>query len=261
MTPTNAPATAGLNTASVVDLLQRRDQVHAWLSRLDQLAPDTATRVAERVRADYEERLQSIVDELATHVDSVQREIDRLGAEVATTGELYEAAVDALEEVRLRHQIGEIAGDEWDQRRPELERDVAATADARELALDELARTEDLLAQIVGSPSRAATVRIPQLTIAAPAAEPTPSAAAPVLEPEVVSSAEAAVEATGDVDFLEELDRAITVGASEETGEASYPLTASELEARVKSGMKCPDCGYNNDGEAWYCGVCGVDLN
>jgi hypothetical protein len=61
-------------------------------------------------------------------------------------------------------------------------------------------------------------------------------------------------------DFLAELDRALNEDSPEEEG---YTLTEAELEgdSRPKPGVKCPDCGYTNDPQAWYCGVCGADLN
>jgi hypothetical protein len=73
-------------------------------------------------------------------------------------------------------------------------------------------------------------------------------------EPEPVA------EAAPPADFLAELDRALNEDSSEEEG---YTLTEAELEgdSRPKPGVKCPDCGYTNDPQAWYCGVCGADLN
>lgn len=74
-----------------------------------------------------------------------------------------------------------------------------------------------------------------------------------------------------DLDFLIELDRAIagsdsgeaTAAAAEGDATAAAPGTPAEEDPeqyRPTPGTKCPECGYTNDPDAWYCGVCGVDL-
>jgi DNA repair exonuclease SbcCD ATPase subunit len=81
-----------------------------------------------------------------------------------------------------------------------------------------------------------------------------------------------------DLDFLMELDRAISGSGEAEAvtdsdvpaaGPAQYEPDAARASAggdenpedfKPTPGAKCPECGYTNDPDAWYCGVCGVDL-
>ncbi|CAN5767058.1 hypothetical protein BH23GEM6_BH23GEM6_06330 [soil metagenome] len=63
-----------------------------------------------------------------------------------------------------------------------------------------------------------------------------------------------------DFGFLRDLDRALSE-TREENGSAVDAATEEDPELfRPQPGSKCPECGYTNDPEAWYCGVCGVDL-
>ncbi len=72
-----------------------------------------------------------------------------------------------------------------------------------------------------------------------------------------------------DLDFLRDLDRAISGedgGDGEKESVDALEITALPADEenaelyRPTPGTKCPECGYTNDPEAWYCGVCGVDL-
>jgi hypothetical protein len=100
----------------------------------------------------------------------------------------------------------------------------------------------------------------------------------PILEiaEQIVAAGEESAELS-DFAFLEELDRAI---AQSGTRGAVQPETEVEVEVEVggeetnrepdsfeesapsapAKGVKCLECGYTNDANAWYCGVCGVDL-
>ncbi|HET8656541.1 MAG TPA: hypothetical protein VFL93_13560 [Longimicrobiaceae bacterium] len=218
---------------SVAELLERRARVQAWLTRLDELGSDAESRIVERVRGDYEQRLASVMAQLAHHEDTlrVQREEfrERLQQAVDEQG----AVSDALQEARLRNLIGELTDDEWADRRPALETRLADAERVRGDAEGELTRLEELLRQIEGHGAPR------EEQPAAPAEEPAPTLVAPP-EPEESPDSFAVL---GEVDLV--------------TTDAGI---SAEPDTRPPPGIKCPDCGYMNDANAWYCGVCGVDL-
>lgn len=286
---------AGTDIAPVGQLLERRNQVQGWLTRLDELASECAAHIAARVRADYEDRLASFLAGLAAHLDALRADLERVRADFDTASERHENAADSLEEVRLRFRIGEIDEEEWDERRGRLEEEVATALSARESAATELERLDELVAQIerstgssrprlhdiaisslAGSDPSAATdggdddvLDIAELE-AAPASDeetvPEPNAPLSSLDypwelPSVAADGageDGEESGLGEADFLQELDRALN---DEAESDAGYTLTEAELDTRPKPGVKCPDCGYTNDPQAWYCGVCGADLN
>ena len=145
MTP---PEELPVDTESTTELLARRTQLQEWLARLDQVGADIPTQVARRVREDYEQRLSTVVSELAAHSEALAADRERLDEKRLAAAERHDGAVDGLEEVRLRHLIGEISDEEWDGRRPGLEAEVEAAAAERAEAEQEIAALEDLFAQI-----------------------------------------------------------------------------------------------------------------
>ena len=303
------PRSISTDTTAVSQLIDRRNQVQSWLARLDEMTPDAATHVATRVRADYENRLDSVLAELGTHLDGIRADVDRLRTRLDEAGLRYETAVDSLEETRLRYRIGELDERIWEERRVALEAEVATVAAARDEVAAELHRMEDIVSQIEGSerPARpyvAPAPPPPPVAFVLPPPPPPPAPSAAVVEeeqlvepfsppaeesfggplpdyleeapappplpflggrdfpwelPPVTPKLEPRAE-TGPppADFLAELDRALN---DDSTDEAGYTLTEAELDTRPKAGVKCPDCGYTNDPQAWYCGVCGADLS
>jgi hypothetical protein len=291
-----APDIAPVSTdaAPVSQLLERRDQVQGWLTRLDELASECAAHVAARVRADYEGRLSTFLTELGTHLDTIREDAERVRADFDAASARHVDAVDSLDEVRLRYRIGEVGEESWEERRGVLEEEVATAAASRDEAAAELQRLEELVAQIERS-TGASRARIHDIAISTAAVSELPATAdageddvidiselevAPasdeetVPEPHLSLSAldypweipSAAAEVAGEdgesdapaAGFLEELDRALN---DESEGDPAFTLTEAELDTRPKPGVKCPDCGYTNDPQAWYCGVCGADLN
>jgi hypothetical protein len=284
--------------APVSQLLERRNQVQGWLGRLDELASECAAHIAARVRADYEDRLASFLAELAAHLDSLRADAERLRADFDAARAQHEDAVDSLEEVRLRYRIGEIEEEQWEARRGLLEEEVATTAAARDSAASELQRLDALVAQIEASTGSSRRL-LPEIAISRVGASESSEAQAQVesgddvvdiadLEMAPASDEETVPEPSalladldypweialpavdGDradadaesalppADFLQELDRALN---DESVEDPAFTLTEAELDTRPKPGVKCPDCGYTNDPQAWYCGVCGADLN
>lgn len=226
--------------ATVTDLMDRRTRIADWLALLED-APVSNPRAAERVRADYRQRLEAVMAELAEHREALREHRRRVARSLAEAGSAEQAARDDLDEAEIRHRIGEIEADEWEERRRVLER---AAADAGEQArslreeaegLDEVLDTLEGGIDTVPSPGSAA-------------AEPADVTA--VTEATEHARDEASIptpSADGDDGggFLDDLDRAID----------------SSADTRPRPGAKCPECGYTNDSDAWYCGVCGVDLS
>lgn len=288
---------------AVGTLLEQRAQLQGWLARLDELSADVPNRVAERVRGDYTERLRGVTDALGGHREVITREMDSVRGQLADAEARYATSADALEEARLRYQIGELDWDTWATRRPELEGAVDEADRATGVAREAVDRLRELLDEIEGARAAAATGEAaPARPTPAPAPEPPKAEAAPKAEatkaeaskkgaraepvkPEPVKAvakpkAAAAVAPTpalkspkpvgdakaepvvgaDDLEFLEELDRAIA--ASNRTP-ATSDSTLEEPQTAAVSGaglLTCKECGSTNDPQSWYCEVCGVEL-
>jgi hypothetical protein len=259
------PTTSAPPPATVAELIEARAQLQSWIARLEELAPEVPAHVARRVLADYEARLDAVVQALADHAEELRRERERLRTDLDDALQRHEESVDALDEGRLRFRVGEVPEEEWEARRPEMEADAeAAAAEAQQLR-GALERHQELLDQVDGS-APAERIHLPEVVVADIASlapdedgeegEEDGGEARDEYEPP--SDEDTLPEPIAELAFLQVLDRAL---AEESQDGPVHVLTESELEKRPKPGVKCPDCGYTNDASAWYCGVCGVDLS
>ena len=164
------------NAASdgVQELVRQREQLRAWIAKLDEVQTGAPSRVAERVRADYQERLRRVTEELSAHGEEIQRALEEQRQELAAAEERRARAADALEETRLRHLIGELDEGAWDEARLPLEAETAAADEAVARAQGEVER----LAALSGDVSGGATPGAEEPEAASPA-EPEPTAEAP----------------------------------------------------------------------------------
>lgn len=167
MTPNDsAPEDGG----PVYELIRQREQLRGWIDKLDQVKTEAPSRVAERVRADYEARLRQVTEELSGHREEIERSLESVRADLSGAEARRSEAVDALEETRLRHLIGELDERAWEEARPDLEGAVSAADEALERARSEVDRLASLAGEIAGDDGAAPEPE-------AAAAEPGPVAA------------------------------------------------------------------------------------
>ncbi|HSU12724.1 hypothetical protein [Longimicrobium sp.] len=142
-TPTNA-------ADGVHELVSQREQLRAWIAKLDEVQTGAPSRVAQRVRADYEDRLRRVTEDLSAHAEEVQGQLESLRGELEAAEERRAHAADALEEMRLRHLIGELDAGAWDRARSPLEADVATAEEALARTRGEVERLSVLSGEIGG---------------------------------------------------------------------------------------------------------------
>src|ERR687898_2631026 len=106
-------------------LLEQRTQYEEWLAKLDSSGDKAPPAVRQRVRGDYEARLQSVMEQLRGRGSAIGEELERHHASQAELDRERRAAEEALAEAEVRHSVGEYTEDEWrrlsDQSRQEIE--------------------------------------------------------------------------------------------------------------------------------------------
>jgi iron-sulfur cluster repair protein YtfE (RIC family) len=148
MTPTKSSADRTSSTNPVQELLEQRSQIQQWLTNLDSVGSEANSRVVERVRADYSDRLDAVIDELAEHLETIRADRDERHQQLEEASQRLQSVSEELEEARLRHMIGEISEEAWRDRQPELGDAVTEAEADREDARAEVARLDELLRQI-----------------------------------------------------------------------------------------------------------------
>lgn len=252
---------------SLRDLMERRDRLTGWLSRLESETGANEAVVA-RIREDYQAQLDSVMSELAGHYDAVCAQRADLDGEVERLRSESAAARDALEEAELRHRIGEYDDETWESRRSELQPTVDSAAAELERMLRETDELDQVIAELRDGLAPDGAGPLPRL------GEPesdrtggTPESGEAYDRGETHEGAQPheAVEAMEVAEAVEAVDESLERGREEShppTAAADGDDGASEENGatRPSPGVKCGECGYTNDYGALFCGVCGVDL-
>jgi hypothetical protein len=275
-------------------LLEQRTQYEEWLAKLDSSGDKVPPAVRQRVRGDYEARLQSVMEQLRGRASAIAEELERHHASQAELDRQRRAAEEALAESEVRHSVGEYTEDEWrrvsEQSRQEIEqlrtqlRGVGA----------EITRLTQVQA-LVASPRTAAPASAPPVAAPRPAPKPElieqapmvthvadpmadPAAPPPRTAPVPHAPAPQAEPVASEVDeltFLKSVSddvprRTAASGSSSTSTATSAPPQAPEVQAApapsgkaaaaVAKTLKCGDCGTLNRPTEWYCERCGAEL-
>src|SRR3954470_1283342 len=106
-------------------LLEQRTQYEEWLGKLDSSGDKAPPAVRQRVRGDYQARLQGVMEQLRGRGSAVAEELERQHAAQAELDRQRRTAEEALAEAEVRHSVGEYTEDEWrrvsDQSRREID--------------------------------------------------------------------------------------------------------------------------------------------
>ncbi|HEY0015058.1 MAG TPA: hypothetical protein VGC13_02025 [Longimicrobium sp.] len=168
--------------ATVHDLIRLRAQLTGWIARLDEVGPRASSRAAERIRADYASRLRRVNEDLSSHRGEIEADLQRFRGALAQAEEQRLSVADELDEVSLRHLIGELDEAAWNEARTPLEARVRDAEDAVASAREEVERLEVLAADISRAETAAASASAPPapapVADEAPAVAPQPAPAA-----------------------------------------------------------------------------------
>ncbi|WP_420128384.1 hypothetical protein [Longimicrobium sp.] len=224
--------------ATVHDLIRQREQLTGWIARLDEVGGQASTRAAERIRADYAERLRRVNESLSSHRGEIEADLQRFRGSLEQAEAHRLAAADEMDEVSLRHLIGELDESAWNAARPDLEARVREAEDQVEQARAEVERLETLAADI-SSAENAAAASPAQTAVPTAAAEPEPVVAAAEAEPALFDSAPAVSESSLAADTPAPFDREATADFEPRLpdedvpgmGDVAAPAAAETVEA------------------------------
>lgn len=275
-------------------LLEQRTQYEEWLAKLDSTADKAPPAVRQRIRGDYQARLETVMEQLRGRGSAIAEELERHHASQAELDRQRRSAEEALAEAEVRHSVGEYSEDDWrrvsDQSRREIEE---LRAQLRSIGT-EITRLTQVQA-LIAAPRTGA-----------PAPTPPPTAPRPVPKPEVVEQApfvthvadpmadpaappprtapqpqtpqsEPAAAEVDELTFLKSVSdeepraaprRTGSGGSSSSTAtsapprapEVAAPQPSSGKAAAVAKTLKCGDCGTLNRPTEWYCERCGAEL-
>jgi hypothetical protein len=103
--------------APIEALLQERARFQQWLAKLESSASSAPAAVRAKVRADYQSRLQAVIEQLKSHAETIRSALDRHQGEQRELAGRRSEAEESLAEAEVRHLVGEYADDAWEQMR------------------------------------------------------------------------------------------------------------------------------------------------
>ncbi len=99
---------------TIEGLLAERTQFQLWLSRLDDNSDLASEGVREKIRGDYQVRLEGVLNELRSHEEGIAEQLADHRVSQADLTAQESTAKDELAEAEVRHAVGEFEDDEWE---------------------------------------------------------------------------------------------------------------------------------------------------
>ena len=165
--------------APIEALLHERARFQQWLAKLDSAASNAPPAVRAKVRADYQGRLQGVIEELKSHAETIRSALERHRTAQGDLEARRSQAEESLAEAEVRHVVGEYPDDAWER----LRADTTRTIESLQTELEKIAKEIERLVEVQGFIAEPAPVE----RIAEPEPEP---AAEPITEPEPVPIAD-----------------------------------------------------------------------
>ena len=139
-----------VDTAPLERLQEIRGERELYAGRLEQLAEkagDHSAAVVDRVRQDYEARIEALDEQARAPSDAARREYAKLRSHLDRFQKEHREAVLEKEELTLRHEVGELRKVEFRSRVRECE----GRLEEREIRLAHAQRMRQLFLEAVGS--------------------------------------------------------------------------------------------------------------
>lgn len=262
---------------TIEELLEQRTQYEEWLAKLDASGDKAPPAVRQRVRGDYQARLQSVMEQLRGRGAAIGEELERHHASQAELDRERRAAEEALAEAEVRHSVGEYTQDEWRRLSEESRKEIEQLRSKLRGIGAEITRLAQIQA-VISSPRNASPVSTPTprpnrpevveqaplvTHVAEPVEEPASSRYAPQPEPEPVAPPGdelAFLKSVSPEEARQPGRRISSPDMQSPVAPAVQTAVPSVSKAGVAKTLKCGECGTLNRPTEWYCERCGAEL-
>ena len=254
--------------ATIEELLEQRTQYEEWLAKLDASGDKAPPAVRQRVRGDYQARLQGVMEQLRGRGAAINEELERQHAHQAELDRERRAAEEALAEAEVRHSVGEYTQDEWRRLSEQSKREIEELRSQLRSIGTEINRLTQIQA-VITAPRSAGSMAPPARQSRPEVMEQAPlvtHVAEPIASVERPESAAAPVD---ELAFLKSVApeesrqpgrRISSPGMQTPVAPAVQTAAPSVSKAGVAKTLKCAECGTLNRPTEWYCERCGGEL-
>src|SRR5689334_8727580 len=100
--------------SEVPGLIEERRRYEGWITALEARRESTPTHVFDRVRADYQARLERVIEQLVSYRQAIDEEQSSVKSRLALIEAEERLQRDERAELELRGHVGELVGDDAD---------------------------------------------------------------------------------------------------------------------------------------------------
>jgi hypothetical protein len=265
--------------ATIEELLEQRSQYEEWILRLDTSGDKASPAVRQRVRGDYEARLESVMEQLRGRSAAIAEELERQHASQAELDRERRGAEEALAEAEVRYTVGEYTEDEWRRLSEQSRKNIEQLRGRLRGIGVEITRLTEIQATIASprggapaAPPPAPPARAPKPEVIEQSPFVTHLAEEPLVPPPPSHAAPPPSQAD-ELAFLKSVSDEPSRPARRPsnpgmpavtTTTAPRPPEPAPAPVKVASGvaktLKCGECGTLNRPTEWYCERCGAEL-
>ena len=221
----------------------KRSDLIEKLNKIEEKKSFVSTEVYEKVKKEYEKKLQDIEAQLYENIELVKTESKKIKGDVRDLGAEEKELRLKLEEIELRYTIGEYDDEAYNTQNGETkERLNALTGQLRKLNergkwLENFMAVKDLEAEVAPPPPPEVNKEDGSLKI----------------DEHVLEQKQPGEEQKLDELLVEDL-------AMTEVPEAPAVKPAEPAKVKKDEVVPCPKCGHKNAPDSWYCEKCGAEI-
>ena len=272
---------------AILEMFSERQRFEGWLAALESRRASTPTHIYDRVRGDYEQRLEAVIARLLERRAEVQTMADALVQRVTALDADTSRRRDEKMEAELRAAIGELDGKEADQIVRRSDEAMAVLSAEHATVSSELSRLHEVLER-TGRPtpvfSQERQSDVPSSGPGTRDAKWAPDSAATA--PPAPGAAGKRGEGFDELQFLSSVvdsrggrggktarpeNTPAPAHAPEPVSAAAGSSTSGRLTGSVPAflkdvpneqvkTLKCQECATMNYPTEWYCERCGAEL-
>jgi hypothetical protein len=252
------PKGSSKSTAVIERLLEERRQYEAWIARLSTAEDATPAHVRDRVKADYEARLEAVIEELKSHAESARQTIEQKQHFRLEVKKKEKLAAERLAETELRHAVGEYDEAAWIQVQKDAMAELVTLREELRAVETDIEKLQELDGLVRAGPKERGTAATPQ---------PRRSG-----KPEPLDELAFIKSVTEDEKGAAPSPKRASGSQYQPNSQLITPLPPPELppalplpqplepDAEDPKPLKCRDCGTMNLPTEWYCEQCGAEL-
>ena len=244
------PKGSSKSTAVIERLLEERRQYEAWIARLSAGDDSSPAHVRERVKADYEARLQAVLEELKSHAESARQTIDQKQHFRLEVKKKERLAAEKLAETELRHAVGEYDEAAWSQVHKDAQAELVTLREALQAVEADIEKLLELDALVRAGPRAKGSGKPAPLDELAFLKSVTDDDKSNTPSPKRASGAQ----------YQPYVPMTPSEPPPPPPPSAALPTAPADDDVEDPRPLKCRDCGTMNLPTEWYCEQCGAEL-